>query len=136
MKLTTLATMSATVEAKTSSIISCATLRLLAPGHPVIRGGTGLYGFQEPVPCTIHCDRTESHATLRLLAPGHPVIHTGLYGFQEPVPSTLHCDLTEGETHRSPTCCQDTDLHEAPTVPFISPPIINVIAFQSFSFSQ
>ena len=93
MKLTTLATMSATVEAKTSSIISCATLRLLAPGHPVI--STGLYGFQEPVPSTIHCDLTESHATLRLLAPGHPVIHTGLYGFQEPVPSTIHCDLTE-----------------------------------------
>ena len=126
--------MSATVEAKTSSIISCATLRLLAPGHPVI--STGLYGFQEPVPSTIHCDLTESHATLRLLAPGHPVISTGLYGFQEPVPSTLHWDLTEGEAHRSPTCCQDTDLHEAPTVPFISPPIINVIAFQSFSFSQ
>ena len=36
MKLTTLATMSATVEAKTSSIINRATLRLLAPGQSVL----------------------------------------------------------------------------------------------------
>ena len=79
IKLTTLAAMSATVEAKNSSIISRATLRLLAI-----------------------LDYTASRR---------------------------HWDLTEGEAHRSTTCCQDTDLHEAPTVPFIPPPIINVISF-------
>ena len=93
MKLTTLTTMPSTVEAKTSSSIGSATLRLLAPGHPVIRSGTGLYGFQEPVPCTINCDRTESHATLRLLAPGHPVIRIWNWIIRLPGTSPKHSSL-------------------------------------------
>ena len=72
MKLTTLATMSATVEAKTSSIINRATLRLLAPGQSIL----DFYGFQNQVSSTLHCDLTES-CNSKTTSPWS--IHTGFF---------------------------------------------------------